>query len=243
MWAAGENVFSSAVVISPTFRNDAIFFLRSFFYESRKNPTDSEGGWNITTEIPLRTTWKVFLSFFPSLFYGRYKPTRRRLIRALKSGQRVFALACNFPSDWITMRQRYLNRFHFNITAAPSKGQPADWRISEFSYLKPINCSVEFDCMLFVRSSSHHSGNDDWKFGKPSESNQKKRKLMKAYLRNGNVSIVTRWLVDDVDTKLPLGVGWVGRKRGRGRRWTLKFVRPSKKREEESKVEWMEMTS
>lgn len=38
------------------------------------------------------------------------------------------------------------------------------------TYLNPMSCSVVFVCMLFEqRSSSHHSGNDDWKFGKPSE--------------------------------------------------------------------------
>lgn len=42
------------------------------------------------------------------------------------------------------------------------------FNVKDTTYLKPMSCSVGFDCGLFERSSSHHSGNDDWKLGKPS---------------------------------------------------------------------------
>jgi hypothetical protein len=55
--------------------------------------------------------------------------------------------------------------------------------VKKKTYRNPINCSVELDCMLFVRSSSHHSGNDDWKFGKPSASNRKKEKIRNSAIK------------------------------------------------------------
>ena len=49
--------------------------------------------------------------------------------------------------------------------------------IVHVTYLRPISCSVELDCMLFVRSSSHHSGNADWNVGNPSKGGNKKKKI------------------------------------------------------------------
>lgn len=93
-------------------------------------------------------------------------------------------LDCNFPSDWITMRQD-IPQSIFILASLPLPSRKrvkvtryhcTQWRHKTIlsPYLKPINCSVELDCMLLVRSSSHHSGNDDWKFGKPSVSNETK---------------------------------------------------------------------
>lgn len=181
---------------------------------------------------------------------------------------------CNFPSDWITMsrsifilaslsetkrlkvteiwrRNGVIKRRH--DTPKKTKCTITFNRPNHSSYLSPINCSVELDCMLLVRSSSHHSGNDDWKFGKPSVSNRRRKVKI-----NENVNQVTAeifpinvtpcrfWACETMMTSICLEAiksacsGLVCRtfisvQRWRWR-WTLKF--PNTK-----KLQWMKLTS
>lgn len=172
-----ESIFLPAVVISEIFRNDAIFLRRH----------KSERRWDRSSQRNFRC--ELFRdaeenSSRPSSCCLREKPTRGLLyhITGLESGPK-----CGQPSPsrwkhfsshmqfsiWLNNDEatEFRDRFSFSpfirlkvtaklfVMASSKKRNP---------YLNPINCSVEFDCMLFVRSSSHHSGNDDWKFGKPS---------------------------------------------------------------------------
>lgn len=70
--------------------------------------------------------------------------------------------------------KKFFRSMSLKIEIASSARKCWIWWKSHTTYLSPISCSVVFDCMLFERSSSHHSGNDDWKFGKPSVKRKEK---------------------------------------------------------------------